>query len=313
MALPRQAEPRSMPLCIPSCGALMSPIYRNFDQAGLDTAYNNRLAVPHFEATYTNRWIAESARVRAQVPCELDLAYGPSPRQRLDVFAPDTPAPPGGRAALLYFHGGYWQGNHKDGYSFPAPQVTATGALYIAATYDLCPTVTMSTLVEQTRQVVDWLHAHAKDIGLDPGRLVVAGHSAGGHITAGLAHTDWAARGLPADALAGALPLSGLYDLEPIQLNYLNAACRMDPAEAEILSPIKHISRVAPPTVLAVGGAELPELVRQTRDYAVALARADVPPRAVVETPGDDHFSIVDRLYDPAGPLWPHLKGLLGF
>jgi len=290
----------------------MTLVYRDFDQAGLDRAYNNRLAVPDFETAYVARWTAESVRVRAEAPAKLDLAYGPSPRQRLDVFGAPGPVPAGGWPALLYVHGGYWQGGDKDIYSFPAPKVTATGALYIAATYDLCPSVTMSTLVEQTRQAVDWLHAHAKEIGLNPRRLVVAGHSAGGHITASLAHTDWAARGLPADALAGALPLSGLYDLEPIRLNYLNAACRMDAAEADSLSPIRHISRAAQPTVLAVGAAELPELVRQTRDYATALTAAGVPPRAVVETPGDDHFSVVDRLYDPAGPLWPQLKGLLG-
>jgi arylformamidase len=289
----------------------MTAIYRDFDQAGLDAAYNNRDAVPNFQ-DFTGRWAAESAKVRTTVPATLDLAYGPSPRQRLDVFRPAGAPPAGGRPALLYFHGGYWQGNHKDGYSFPAPKVTAAGALYIAATCDLCPIVSMTTLIEQTRQVVDWLHGHAGEVGLDPERLVVAGHSAGGHITASLAHTDWAARGLPAGALAGALPLSGLFDLEPIRLCYLNAACRMDAAEAARLSPARHVARTAPPTVLAVGAAELPELVRQTRDYAAALAAGGVPPRAVIEPPGDDHFSILDRLFDPAGPLWPQLKALLG-
>ncbi len=289
----------------------MTLIYRDFDQAGLDAAYNNRLAVPDFEAAYVGRWMALSADIRARIPCRLNLTYGPSPRQRLDVFTPPGTAPSGGRPALLYIHGGYWQGGDKDIYSFLASGVTDKGALLIAATYDLCPTVTMSALVEQTRQVVDWVHAHAGEIGLDPGRLVVAGHSAGGHIAATLAHTDWAARGLAADALAGALPLSGLYDLEPIRLNYLNAACRMDAAEAARLSPIRHIGRTAPPTVLAVGAAELPELVRQTRDYGAALTRAGVPPRAVVETPGDNHFSIVDTLLDPGGALWPHLKSLM--
>jgi acetyl esterase/lipase len=86
----------------------------------------------------------------------------------------------------------------------------------------------------------------------------------------------------------------------------------MDAAEAERLSPARHIRPAPPPTVLAVGAAELPELVRQTRDYAAALAAAGVPPRAVIETPDDDHFSIVDRLFDPSGPLWPQLKGLMG-
>ncbi|HKU95086.1 MAG TPA: alpha/beta hydrolase [Vineibacter sp.] len=290
----------------------MTLIYRDFDQASLDAAYNNRLAVPDFQAAFVDRWTAQSADMRARTPCELDLAYGPSPRQRLDVFAPPGPVPPGGRPALLYIHGGYWQGGDKDIYSFLAPAVTHRGALYIAATYDLCPTVTMTALVEQARQVVDWLHTHAGEIGLDARRLVVAGHSAGGHIAASLAHTDWAARGLPASALAGALPLSGLYDLEPIRLNYLNAACRMDADEAARLSPIRHINPGAPPTILAVGAAELPELVRQTRDYGAALAGAGVPPLAVVETPGDNHFSIVDSLLDPSSPLGSKLKILMG-
>lgn len=290
---------------------MTTPIFRDFDQAVLDAAYNNRAHVPGFQ-TRVDRWLAASAAARASTPCVLDIAYGPAPRQRLDVFRPSGDAPAGGWPALLYFHGGYWQGNHKDGYSFPAPAITARGALYVAATYDLCPAVSMTTLIEQTRAAVVWLHRHAADMGLDPSRLVVAGHSAGGHIAASLAHTDWRARGFERPALAGALPLSGLYDLEPIRLSYLNAACRMDAAEAAALSPIGHVRRDAPPVVLAVGAAELPELVRQTRDYAAALAAAGAAPKAVFETPGDEHFSIVDRLFDPDGPLRPALLELIG-
>lgn len=286
------------------------PIYRSFDRAGLDAAYNNRAHTPDFQR-HVDRWQAESVAARRSVPCRLDLAYGPSPRQRLDVFSPPGPAATGGRPALLYFHGGYWQGNHKDSYSFPAPQVTEAGALYIAATYDLCPFVTMSELIEQVRGAVIWLHGNATSIGLDPRRITVTGHSAGGHIAASLAHTDWTAYGLPAAAIAGALPLSGLYDLEPIRLCYLNDACRMDAAEARRLSPIHHIARLAPPMVLAVGAAELPELVRQTRDYAQALTAAGLPPAAVIETHGDNHFSVLDRLFELHGPLWPALRELL--
>lgn len=288
----------------------MTAIYRSFDRAGLDAAYNNRAHTPDFER-YVDRWQADSLAARQAVPCQLDLAYGPSPRQRLDVFRPAAPGPAGGRPALLYFHGGYWQGNHKDGYSFPAPLVTGIGALYIAATYDLCPVVGMSELVEQVRQAVIWLHVNAGRIGLDPRRIVVAGHSAGGHIAATLAHTDWTSYGLPAAALAGALPLSGLFDLEPIRLCYLNDACRMDAAEARLLSPIHHISRLAPPMVLAVGAAELPELVRQTRDYARALTAAGAAPVSVIETPGDNHFSVLDRLFDPHGSVWEPLRELI--
>jgi arylformamidase len=314
VAFTRAAARRSHELLAHACRNPLNeamPIYRDFDQAGLDAAYNNRAAVPHFQAI-VDRWARDSVAARERVRCRRDLAYGPAPRQRLDVFAPAGPRPAAGWPALLYFHGGYWQGNHKDGYGFPAPRVTAAGALYIPATYDLCPDIGMTALVDQTRAAVVWLHARAGDLGLDPRRIVVAGHSAGGHIAASLAHTDWAALGLPVRALAGALPLSGLYDLEPIRLCYLNAACRLDAPEAMALSPMLHVGRAAPPTVLAVGAAELPELVRQTRDYAATLAVAGQPPVAVVETPGDDHFTIVDRLFEPAGPLWPRLTGLLG-
>lgn len=288
----------------------MTAIYRSFDRAGLDAAYNNRAHAPDFQR-HVDRWQADSVAARKSVPCKLDLAYGPSERQRLDVFSPPGPASAGGRPALLYFHGGYWQGNHKDSYSFPAPLVTGVGALYIAATYDLCPSVTMSELVEQVRRAVIWLHGNATRIGLDPRRIVVAGHSAGGHIAATLAHTDWSSYGLPSNALAGALPLSGLFDLEPIRLCYLNDACQMDAAEARRLSPIHHISRLAPPMVLVVGAAELPELVRQTRDYAQALTRAGSAPLSVIETPGDNHFSVLDRLFDPHGTAWEALRELI--
>lgn len=285
----------------------MTAIYRSFDRAGLDAAYNNRNHTPDFQR-HVDRWQADSVAARKSVPCRLDLAYGPSARQRLDVFSPAGPVPTGGRPALLYFHGGYWQGNHKDGYSFPAPLVTGTGALYIAATYDLCPSITMSELVEQVRAAVIWLHGNATSLGLDSRRIVVAGHSAGGHIAATLAHTDWTRYGLPAAAIAGALPLAGLFDLEPIRLCYLNDACQMDAEEARRLSPIHHISRLVPPMVLAVGAAELPELVRQTRDYARALTAAGAPPMAVIEAPGDNHFSVLDRLFEPHGPIWPVLR-----
>ncbi len=289
----------------------MTTIYHAFDQAGLDAAYNNRNHTPDFQR-YVDRWAAGSDAARATVPSVRDLNYGPSPRQTLDVFRPAAASPPGGRPALMYVHGGYWQGNHKDGYAFPAAQVTAAGALYIPVTYDLCPAVTMTELVAQLRRAVIWLHRNAAGIGLDPHRIVVAGHSAGGHLAATLAQTDWTAHGLPAAALAGAVPLSGLYDLEPIRLCYLNAACRMDAAEARALSPIHHVARRPIPLLLAVGGAELPELVRQTRDHGAALATAGVAPEAIVETQGGNHFSIVDSLFEPAGPLWPALTRMMG-
>ena len=288
----------------------MAAVYRHYDQQTLDAAYNNRAAVPaHGEILA--RWERASRAVRERGlgvgVTKLDLPYGPTARQKLDVFLPAGPAPRGGWPALVFFHGGYWQALHKDVFSFLAPPLNEAGFALVTPTYELCPDVSMSDIVDQVRRALAWVQDYGAGLQLDPSSIVVAGHSAGGHIAALLAHASWP----DPPPLVGALALSGLYDLEPVRLSYLNKVLNLDREEAAALSPLRHIKSYGAPLVLAMGAAELPGFYDQQRDYARALEAAGVPARAILATPDDDHFTVVERLVDPKAAIWPVLCDLL--
>src|SRR5437899_4893648 len=138
-----------------------------------------------------------------------------------------------------------------------------------------------------------WLAEHLGDYGADPARLYVSGHSAGGHLTAST---------MTLPAVRGGLAISGLYDLDPIRLNYLNGKLRLDEAEAERNSPLLHIPPIAGELVVAYGTRELPELCRQSIDYAQAWVERDLPGH-LLPVDGANHFTILDTLADPQGVL----------
>jgi len=132
-----------------------------------------------------------------------------------------------------------------------------------------------------------------------------------------LALTDFTRYGLPADAIKAGLSVSGLYELEPVRLAYVNEALKMDAAEARALSPIHHLPRAVeggaaatPPLLLAVGAAELPEFVRQQRDFAEACRRRGVR-GAEIELPGHNHFSVLETLERADAGLFPALRRMI--
>jgi arylformamidase len=168
--------------------------------------------------------------------------------------------------------------------------------------YTLAPAARLDQIVAEVRAAVAWIIDHAEERGGDPRRVFVAGHSAGGHLTA-VAMND--AR------VAGGVAISGIYDLEPIRLNYLNEKLRLDPAEAARNSPILHLPSRAAPLVVTVGLGELPELIRQSEDYWAAWQRRGHAGRWI-PLEGHDHFSILEELARPAGKLLAALKSLAG-
>ena len=290
----------------------MSAVYRDFDQAGLDAAYNNRAHVPHF-MDIVGRFQAASDAARAALKPRLDLAYGRDARQKLDFFPAARPNAP----LFLFIHGGYWQSLDNKPFSFMAAPLAEDGIAFAAATYDLCPAVSMTRLAEQLHEAVVWLHRHAGELGIDSRRIVVGGHSAGGHLAAMLALTDWTRYRLPADAIKGALCVSGLYELEPVRLAYVNEALRLDAAEARALSPIHHLPRAGspeaahvPPLLLAVGAAELPEFVRPQREFAQACRRQGLRVGAM-ELAGHNHFSVLEALETRESALMPALRRMI--
>ena len=167
--------------------------------------------------------------------------------------------------------------------------------------YDLAPAVDMDTIVRQIRDAIAWLHRHADAHGFDPERICLAGHSAGGHLAAMALATDWTASGLPADLIKGVCAISGVFDLEPIRLCYLNDVLRLDAEQARRNSPVLLPPRARCPVMLTVGERETEAFHRQSRAYADALRRADLP-ASWWSSRDLDHFGIVMAMTDAANP-----------
>jgi arylformamidase len=279
------------------------------DQAALDANYNLRAAVPEHPAWF-ERYAATSAAFRARWPGLLDLAYGDSPRQAIDLFLPESPQTP--RPPLLVFiHGGYWQALDRKDFSFVAEPLVEAGAAVALVGYDLAPAVDMDTIVDQIRHAIAWLHRQAGAQGFDPERICLAGHSAGGHLAAMALATDWTAFGLPADLVKGVCAISGVFDLEPIRLCYLNDVLRLDAGQARRNSPVLLPPRAFCPVMLTVGERETEAFHRQSGAYADALRRANLACELTVQ-PGLDHFAIVMAMTDAANPAVRAIRAQLG-
>lgn len=225
----------------------------------VERGYNNRAAVPD-HAEWFARWGELSARAFATERVLRDLRYGPGPKEVLDLFLPRTPA----RGTFLFLHGGYWRGLDKDVHAFVAPPLTARGIAVAVANYDLCPQVTIATIVDEAARAVAWLVREGPQHGASAHPLVAGGHSAGGHLAAMMLARDWARDGFAAGPVHGAVSLSGVHDLRPLLHFSGNADFRLDEAEAARMSPALLAPSTDAPLVLAVGGEETGEFLRQT-------------------------------------------------
>lgn len=272
-------------------------LYRGMDRAQLDAAYNNTAAVRERDAIVAD-WAERSARLRAARPRHLDLNYGEAPRERLDLFLADDPRAP----TLLFIHGGYWQMNAKELFAFLAEGPLAHGVNFALAGYTLAPEARLDRIVDEVRRAALWLAAHLAEFGADGRRLYVSGWSAGGHLTA---------MTMPLSAVCGGLAISGLYDLEPIRLNYLNDKLRLDEAESARNSPLLHLPPMAGELIVAYGTEELPELQRQSVTYAQAWAEQGLPGHLHPVT-GANHFTILETLAHPDGELTQALMAMIG-
>lgn len=282
------------------------------DRAALDKQYNLRQAFPSAEADFA-RWRAASARVRATLPAKLDLAYGSHPRETLDFFPAGRP----GRPILVFIHGGYWQAMDKSDSSFVAEGLAGIDteeAVNVAVlNYPLAPEVRMDRIVASIRRALLWLWRQASALGANGEAIVVTGHSAGGHLTAASVLADWRALGGPAQLVKAGLPISGVFDLRPIRLCYLNDRLRLDPDEAERNSPLLQLSHIhgpLPPMAFAVGEYETDAFHDQQSAFVAAYA-ARGPVVTAITSPRVHHFDIVETLTKPGSELRGALQALL--
>ena len=254
----------------------------------IEREYNNRLAVPE-HPKFFERWENDSAYAKRTLACRLDIAYGPDPRQRFDLF----PAP-GERGLLVFIHGGYWRGLDKKLFAWIAPPFIAAGVSVANVGYRLCPQVRIGDIIDDVVDATNALFAQ----GVARTNVVVAGHSAGGHLVAALFASPRIA--FDTAAIAGGVPISGVFDLEPLQHYSANADLRLDAAEARALSVMRSRPIIPAPLVVAAGGAETSEFQRQSRDFAAAWGSRV---RECQILPGYNHFSILDALVERGQPL----------
>lgn len=271
--------------------------WNNMTPEELEFQFNPRVAAQNIDARI-EKYAAVAAATRERLPCELDVRYGPGESETLDIFPASQPNSP----VHLFIHGGYWRAMDKRDYSYIAEPGHAAGATTVVINYDLCPTVTLDTIVAETMRSIAWTWRNIAEYGGDPDQLYVSGNSAGGHLTAmALAH-DWEAEGLPADIIKGAIPITGVHDCEPVLHITVNQDVRLTPEEAQRLSPLRNPPRRALPVVVAVGGAEPPLWIKMSRDYA-ALCREHGLPCEYMELPELDHFDVSRAAGDPQSPL----------
>jgi arylformamidase len=272
----------------------------------VERGYNNRAAVPeypHFFSLYAEMSRAAVSALRPQ----LDLRYGPGPKETLDLFVPETP--PNG--TFVFIHGGYWRSLDKADFSFVAPPLVERGIAVALLNYDLCPTVTIATIVDQCRRAVLWLLRDGPRHGAAIDRVIVGGHSAGGHLTAMLFATDWKRDGLARTPFAGGVSLSGVHDLEPLVLSTMNADLRLDAAEARRVSPVNCMSTTDVPLFVAVGANETSEFVRQSDLMFDAWPRnRPTGMTAPLRIPGRHHFSAVLDHADPQSAVTRAVVGM---
>lgn len=253
--------------------------------------YNNGAAVPDWMDTLLPRWQRESLRVRDESAGARDVSYGPLERNRLDVFTPRGTPPTNGWSALVFIHGGYWQRLSKDDWSVIAAPFVANGMAAVIVGYTLCPQTTIRGIAGEVETAISHVWAHAASLNLDRNRLALAGHSAGGHLTAWCMSVDWTGRGLPATPFVSATAISGLFDLEPLVPIYLNDALKLSNEEALAMSPAYRERRVDCEFTAAVGGAELEEFPRQNQLLGSCWKNV-----TEWEIPGLNHFTIIDQL-----------------
>lgn len=256
-----------------------------------------RIAVPDHESWLTKD-LALSAAVKDRISVLRDQRYGDGPRQLADLY----PAPHPGGPIVLFIHGGFWRALSKDHVGFVAGPLVEAGAAAVMPGYDLCPTVPLKTVVAQARQALLWTRQQAARLNGDPDRIYVAGNSAGAHLAAMLLAEDWTRHGLPRAPIAGAILVTGIYDLRPVLRIQVNEDVRLAAEDVLALSPQFLPLHCRVPAIVAAGAAEPPLWIEQSHRFAAKLTAKGADVR-LMEVPGLHHFSITQSLSDANAPL----------
>lgn len=249
-------------------------LYREFEtQEELDLEYRPeaRMADPSiFEKIIAQR-LAQSADARKELTSrQADLSYGPTLLERMDYYPVAAKGP-----AMVFIHGGYWFDARlkKENYIWIAKGLNSAGINVFIIDYQVCPIVTIDEITRQCRAAVAHIYRNADHYGFDRDKLHVTGNSAGGHLTAMIALTEWQRDyGLPADIVCSGYPISGLYDLEPFRWTWLQPKIQLNGQQVSRNSPMFMVREKLPPLLISWGAEESAEFWRQSKEFGAAYA-----------------------------------------
>jgi arylformamidase len=279
----------------------------NAEKTNYDLLYNPRLVVPNYQQIF-DRWERDSERARASLDCYIDVPYGPTDSETIDIFRAQGKS----KGLLIYIHGGYWRALDKKNFSFLAPALVREGITVAVPNYALCPAVQVEDIVIQMVQACAWLYRNGGNFGAPSGRLNVCGHSAGGHLAAMMLCCLWSKYSvdLPQKVVSAAFSISGLYDLtEIVKVPSVNCDVRLTEKSALKASPAFLPPATDAPFYTAVGSEENEGFHIQNRLIAKKwgkVLRADIP------CPGANHFTVLDQLCNPGTDLFSSVVNMVG-
>lgn len=259
-----------------------------FDVATCEAEYNLRRRHGDFPAILAD-WQSRSAQTRAELGGRLDLAYGDTPLERLDLFPAARPDAP----LLMFIHGGYWQGGDKADVSFVARHLVKAGMAVAVLNYGLAPAHTLDTMVAQTRRAIDWLHDNATQLGIRSDGITLMGHSAGGHLAAMML----TAHG-PSVPVCSVIAISGLFELAPLLHTSINDAVRMDASTAARLSPAR-LRKTGQATLYTIVGQQETGAF-QWQVQCIGRQWDNVQPLPLVND--RHHYTVLDIFEEPDNP-----------
>ena len=288
----------------------MTFLYRDFRSVEeLDRQYEVARSVPD-AGRYVPQFAAASATAAARPDATLGIAYGLTTDEYLDVYPAEgtrSPSP-----VFVFIHGGYWKAFSARDFAFAATGPVQHGLLTVVPNYTLAPEASLAEIVRQIRAAIVWTVQNIQRFGGDPARIIVGGHSAGGHLAAMAALTDWHRYGFDRNPVASVFGISGLYDLRPFPFTYLAPWLQLSPFDVNRLSPHLHpLPPELPPFHLSYGGAETTEFHRQSEDFATRL-RAAGHSATTLALEGENHLDAVLGLAAPDTVLTRHLGALAG-
>ena len=285
----------------------MPALYRGLDRQALDLEYSPSARVRGGLIPYLALYKALSREAIFGEGVLTDLCFGADPGNVIDLF---VPAGNGPWPLHVFIHGGFWQALSQRDFAFIGPPFQRQGIAFASINYTIAPAATIGQMIEECARAIGWLSANAQRWRLDPNRITISGHSAGAHLCAMLLSRDWAAAALPRGAIKGAVLVSGVYDLEPIRLSYVDEPLRLSQAQVAAWSPMRLKPLTDCPVALIWAENDTDEFKRQSRDYADWIGRQG---QAVsgAERAGRDHFDILLAAEQSPGRLFEAARALI--